>query len=60
VFKPAIGVIGDNNTSVLVTSAEVTNPVAVRYGWRDFPVPGLFHHDEGLPVEQFRSDNWER
>jgi len=60
VFKPAIGVIGDNNTSVLVTSAEVPNPVAVRYAWRDFPVLGLFHHGEGLPVEQFRSDDWER
>jgi sialate O-acetylesterase len=60
VFKPAIGVIGDNNTSVLVTSAEVPNPVAVRYCWRDFVVPGLFDHDEGLPIEQFRSDSWER
>jgi sialate O-acetylesterase len=60
VFKPAIGVIGDNNNSVLVTSTEVPNPVAVRYCWRDFPVPGLFHHGEGLPVEQFRSDNWAR
>jgi sialate O-acetylesterase len=58
VFKPAIGTMGDNNTSVLVTSAEVPNPIAVRYCWRDFPVPGLFHHDEGLPVEQFRSDDW--
>jgi sialate O-acetylesterase len=34
VFKPAVGVLGDNNTSVLVTSADVPNPVAVRYGWR--------------------------
>jgi sialate O-acetylesterase len=60
VFKSAIGVMGDNNTSVLVTSAEVPNPVAVRYSWRDFPLPGLFHHDEGLPVAQFRSDDWAR
>jgi sialate O-acetylesterase len=59
-FKSAIGVMGDNNTSVLVTSAEVPNPVAVRYSWRDFPLPGLFHHDEGLPVAQFRSDDWAR
>jgi sialate O-acetylesterase len=60
VFKPAIGVIGDNNTSVLVTSAEVPNPVAVRYGWRDIMTLGLFDHSEGLPVEQFRSDDWAR
>jgi hypothetical protein len=32
----------------------------VRYCWRDFPVPGLFDHGEGLPIEQFRSDHWER
>ena len=60
VFKPATGVIGDNNTSVLVTSPEVPNPIAVRYGWRDFMALGLFDHDEDLPIEQFRSDNWAR
>lgn len=60
VFKPAVGVTGDNNTSVLVTSPEVPEPVAVRYLWRDFVVPSLFHHDEGLPIEQFRSDDWVR
>ncbi len=60
VFKPAIGVPGDNHTSVLVTSPEVPDPVAVRYLWRDFVVASLFHHEEGLPVEQFRSDDWER
>ncbi|MBA3935874.1 MAG: sialate O-acetylesterase [Planctomycetes bacterium] len=60
VFKPAIGVIGDRETSVLVTSAEVPEPVAVRYGWHDFTVPGLVHHDEGLPVAPFRSDIWTR
>jgi sialate O-acetylesterase len=60
VFKPAIGVMGDNNTSVLVTSTQVPEPIAVRYAWRVFPLPGLFDHDEGLPVEQFRSDNWAR
>jgi sialate O-acetylesterase len=58
VFKPAVAVIGDNSTSVLVTSPKVPEPVAVRYAWRDFTVPGLFHHDEGLPVAPFRSDDW--
>ena len=60
VFKPAVAVIGDNNTSVLVTSPEVPDPVAVRYGWRDFPNASLVHNREGLPVEQFRSDKWAR
>jgi sialate O-acetylesterase len=60
VFKPATAVMGDNNSSVLVTSAEVPAPVAVRYAWRDFPAASLFHHDDGLPVAQFRSDDWAR
>jgi sialate O-acetylesterase len=60
VFKPAVAAVGDRNTSILVTSAEVPNPVAVRYGWRDFPNASLVHNTQGLPVEQFRSDNWPR
>jgi sialate O-acetylesterase len=49
VFKPAVAVIGDRNTSVLVTSAEVPNPVAVRYGWRDFPMPVWFITEKVYP-----------
>ena len=60
VYKPAVAVIGDNNTSVLVTSPEVPDPVAVRYAWRDFPNASLVHNREGLPVAQFRSDDWKR
>ena len=60
VFRPAVGVLGDNNRSVLVTSADVPDPVAVRYGWRDIMALGLYDHDDGLPVEQFRSDDWAR
>jgi sialate O-acetylesterase len=55
VFKPAAAVIEKN--TVLVTSAEVPEPVAVRYAWRDAPVAGLFNK-EGLPAVPFRSDNW--
>ena len=43
--------------TVLVTSAEVADPVAVRYAWRDAPVAGLFIK-EGLPAVPFRSDTW--
>jgi sialate O-acetylesterase len=60
VFKRAIGVLGDRNTSILVTSPEVPNPVAVRYGWRDIMELGLYDHGDGLPIEQFRSDDWKR
>ncbi|MDB6034615.1 MAG: hypothetical protein JWM16_4953, partial [Verrucomicrobiales bacterium] len=43
---------------VVVTSPEVTNPVAVRYGWADFPVVNLWNKD-GLPASPFRTDNFE-
>jgi sialate O-acetylesterase len=55
VFKPATAVI--EKDTVLVTSAEVPEPLAVRYAWRDAPVAGLFNK-EGLPAVPFRSDTW--
>ncbi len=55
VFKPAEAKI-DKDT-VVVTSAEVPAPVAVRYAWRNAPVAGLFNK-EGLPAVPFRSDTW--
>jgi len=57
VFKPAKAVISDDKTTILVTSAEVPEPVAVRYAWRDFPNAGLYNR-EGLPAVPFRSDDW--
>jgi len=57
VFKPAKAVMSPDQTTVLVTSAEVPEPVAVRYAWRDFPKAGLFNR-EGLPAVPFRSDDW--
>lgn len=43
---------------IIVTSPEVTNPIAVRYGWADFPVVNLWNKD-GLPASPFRTDNFE-
>jgi len=40
-----------------VWSADVANPVAVRYAWADNPVCNL-QSREGLPVTPFRSDDW--
>jgi sialate O-acetylesterase len=55
VFHPAEAVIeGD---TVVVTSEKVPNPVAVRYGWRNFPVCNLFNK-AGLPASPFRTDDW--
>ena len=44
----------DGNTLV-VTSAQVANPVAVRYAWADDPVCNLVNQ-AGLPASPFRSD----
>jgi len=44
--------------TVLVWSEEVSEPVAVRYGWADNPNCNLYNK-EGLPASPFRTDDWE-
>jgi sialate O-acetylesterase len=52
-FIPAVAEIrGD---TVVVTNNHVTTPVAVRYGWADYPVVNLWNKD-GLPASPFRTD----
>ena len=41
--------------TVVVSSAEVRTPVAVRYGWANVPDVNLFNK-EGLPASPFRTD----
>lgn len=54
-FLPALAKIeGDE---VVVWSPQVTNPVAVRFGWTDAPIPNLFNR-AGLPASPFRTDSW--
>ena len=54
-FHPATAVIeGD---TIVVTSDKVSQPVAVRYGWMNFPVCNLFNK-AGLPASPFRTDDW--
>ncbi|MBN1155817.1 9-O-acetylesterase [candidate division KSB1 bacterium] len=43
--------------SVVVSSPEVAQPVAVRYAWADNPICNLFN-EEGLPASPFRTDDW--
>jgi oligogalacturonide lyase len=43
--------------TVLVWSPAVTAPAAVRYGWGDNPIIGLYNK-EGLPASPFRTDDW--
>lgn len=44
-------------STVIVSSTEVTAPVAVRFGWSDFPVVNLYNK-EGLPASPFRTDDF--
>jgi sialate O-acetylesterase len=46
----------EGNT-VIVSSPEVQQPVAVRFGWADYPVVNLFNK-EGVPATPFRTDDW--
>lgn len=59
VFKPATAIIDQQQATILVTSAEVPDPLAVRYAWRDYPDVSLYNR-EGLPAVPFRSDEWDK
>jgi sialate O-acetylesterase len=43
--------------SVVLSSAQVPKPVAVRYGWANSPRCNLYNQ-EGLPASPFRTDDW--
>jgi len=47
-----------DGNKVMLTSAEVTCPVAVRYAWSDNPDANLYNR-EGFPAAPFRTDDWE-
>jgi len=47
-----------NETSVIMYSEEVKNPVAVRYGWADNPDDLNLYNSEDLPANPFRTDTW--
>jgi sialate O-acetylesterase len=46
-----------DGNSVVVSSADVTQPVAVRYGWANAPRCNLYNK-EMLPASPFRTDDW--
>lgn len=55
VFYPAEARI--DGETVIVTSAAVSKPVAVRYAWSNAPTANL-RNSAGLPAAPFRSDDW--
>lgn len=46
------------DNKVVVSSDEVKNPVAVRYGWANNPDDLNLYNKEGLPANPFRTDDW--
>jgi len=55
-FYPAESKLEKN--AMVVWSKEVPNPVAVRYAFENDAMPNVFSK-EGLPLNLFRTDNWE-
>lgn len=56
VFYPADAVV-ESQSSLIVSSEKVSDPVAVRYCFRDFQ-PGNLADTRGLPVVPFRTDDF--
>ena len=54
-WKPATARI--DGAKIIVSSAEVKAPAAVRYAWKDNPEFNLFN-GAGLPASPFRTDDW--
>lgn len=55
VFHPAQASI--NNKGIVVKSDAVSNPVAVRYAFKNY-VEGDLYNTYGLPASSFRTDDW--
>jgi len=46
-------------SEMVIWDEQLKNPVAARYGWKNWFVATLFSTD-GLPASSFRTDNWEK
>ncbi len=49
----------DGKDAVIVSSAEVKAPVAVRYAWAANPEGANLINSDGLPASVFRTDDWD-
>lgn len=45
-------------SKIVVWSDQVSNPVALRYGWSDDNIEANLFNGEGLPATPFRTDTW--
>ena len=57
VFHPATAHVRSDKKSIKVTSEKVRNPIAVRYGMKNWSVATLYNCF-GIPASPFRSDDW--
>ncbi|MFC4870335.1 sialate O-acetylesterase [Negadavirga shengliensis] len=48
-----------DGNDIILSIGEITNPVAVRYGWADNPDDLNVYNKEGLPANPFRTDDWQ-
>ena len=55
IFHPANARV--TRSKLEVSSNKVKEPVAVRYGWKNF-LEGNLYNTQGLPASSFRSDSW--
>ena len=55
-FKRADAVI--EGSELVVSSAEVASPVAVRYAFKQDPAGANLYNAQGLPASPFRTDSW--
>lgn len=55
-FYPAKAVL-QGTDAVVVTCDKVAKPVAVRFGWKNYPVVNVYNK-EGLPMVPFRTDDF--
>ena len=44
---------------IIVTSPQVSAPVAVRYAWADYPEGCNLYNGAGFPAAPFRTDHWD-
>jgi sialate O-acetylesterase len=47
-----------SGNTVIVWQDDVGDPVAVRYGWADYPADCNLYNKAGFPAVPFRSDQW--
>ena len=57
VFHKADAQTGKGGDIIVVSSPEVSNPVAVRYAFRNCS-PVSVYNTYGIPASPFRTDNW--